>query len=279
MDPSERVTGEFELNISGERLVIRLNLPTTSVKPHRVLPLFQQMTNSFVDVSVKAAEAKAKQISCKPGCCACCIPPVPISELEVYQIAELVESMAEPRRSEIKKRFADACSHFRSIGWFDRIAACDEMGKKLPLAEVARELQMAVNEYFFEGIPCPFLEGQQCSIHSARPLVCREHLVTSPPENCSRINDEPVDGLDLVVSPSRTVQHIGRTNRVNGLGFIPLIRALELAERFPENYKEKETKYWVQEFFDRLSGRHPVKEEAISRSCKGDSRRRKSKGR
>ena len=279
MEPEQRVTGEFELNVGGERLAIRLNLPTNSTKPHRVLPIFQQMTNSFIDISKKAAEARGKEISCKEGCSACCRPPVPISELEVYQLAELVESMPEPRRSEVRKKFSDACEHFSRIGWFDRIAACDELGKSKPLAIVAEELDDAVNEYFQQDIACPFLEDNLCSIHAARPLVCREHLVTSPAENCSRVNNEPVEGLDLLVSPSKIIQFIGRTGRFNGLGFVPLIRALELAERFPEAFEKKDTKYWVDEFFDRLSNKRPTKEESVLESRKKRSKHRKPRKR
>ena len=34
------------------------------------------------------------------------------------------------------------------------------------------------------GLACPFLVEDACSIHSERPLVCREHLAISPREYC-----------------------------------------------------------------------------------------------
>ncbi len=39
-------------------------------------------------------------------------------------------------------------------------------------------------DYLYERIPCPFLEEERCSIYSIRPLICREYMVTSPPEHC-----------------------------------------------------------------------------------------------
>lgn len=279
MESDERVTGVIELNIGGEHLAVRFNLPTEPVKPHRVLPIFQQMTNSFVDLSVKAVEAQGETISCKAGCGACCRQPVPISELEVYQIAELVEAMPEPRRSEVKKRFSDASEHFSKIGWFDRIAACDELGKTESMSTVAKELQDAVDEYFREGVPCPFLENESCSIHTARPLVCREYLVTSPAENCSRLNRKAIQRIDLLVSPSKTVQFLGRTGRMMGLGLLPLIRALELAEKFPESYEEKKAQEWVGEFFDRLSKTTQSKEESVLAARKQRGKQRKPRKR
>jgi Fe-S-cluster containining protein len=277
MGSDERVSGVVELNIGGHRLAMRLDLPTEPVKPHRALPIFQQMTNSFVDLSVKAVEAQGETMSCKEGCGACCRQPVPISELEVYQIAELVESMPEPRRSEIKNRFSDACEHFARIGWFEKIAACDEVGKTEGRSAVAETLRELIDEYFREGISCPFLEAESCSIHPSRPLVCREYAVTSPPENCSRLDRQAIRPIQLLVNPSTTVQFLGRTGRMGGLGLLPLIRALELAERFPEAFEEKKAEEWIGEFFDRLSVNSGTGENPAPAAGKSPGKKRKPK--
>ena len=34
-------------------------------------------------------------------------------------------------------------------------------------------------------LECPLLAGGACTIYSRRPIVCREHIVTSPPKWCS----------------------------------------------------------------------------------------------
>jgi len=237
------------------------------------------MTNSFFDLSLKVVEAQGETMSCKKGCGACCRQPVPISELEVYQIAELVESMPEPRRSEIKNRFSDACEHFAKMGWFEKVAACDELGRTEGRAAVAEKLRELIDVYFREGIPCPFLEAESCSIHPSRPLVCREYAVTSPPENCSRLDRQAIRPIELLVNPSTTVQYLGRTGRLGGIGLLPLVRALELAAGFPEEFEEKKAEEWIGEFFDRLSANSGSSENPEPAAGKTHVKKRKSKKR
>src|SRR5438477_2508063 len=129
METNEWVTGKVVLRIGGEPLEMELTVPAKPVKPHRMLPIFQQMTSSIVDMSVDAMQAAGEKISCKAGCGACCRQPVPLAEIEVYQIAELVEAMPEPRRTEIKKRFAEANDHFAKMGWYERIRELGSMPK------------------------------------------------------------------------------------------------------------------------------------------------------
>ncbi len=187
--------------------------------------------------------------------------------------------MPEPRRSEIRKRFADAREHFAALGWFDRVAKCDADGKKKPVGAVAKELKTLVSDYFNEGISCPFLEDESCSIHAVRPLVCREYLVTSPPENCSRQNDREIDRINLFLSPSKTVQHIGVSGKMQDVGFVPLIRALELAEKFPESFEMRRPELWVDEFFNRLTPKEGTGKVSPRASGKRAARRKKPRSR
>jgi len=252
-----------------------MELSTQAIKPHRVLPVFQQMTNYLVGLSVEEIERQGGNITCRAHCGACCRQPVPVSELEIYQIAELVDSMPEPRRSEVKQRFSDACEHFREMGWFERIAECGGSGNTLPLDKVKKNLKDLVDEYFAEKVACPFLEDESCSIHAARPLVCREYLVTSPPEHCSSPDRAEVKRVYLFMSPSKTVQFVGSTNRLNDVGFVPLIRSLELAEQLPESFEEKRPAQWVEEFIGRLSGPRPPYEPTVGRETSSVVKRRK----
>src|SRR5215212_9881852 len=166
MSENEWGTLKVVLKVNGVPLDLAMTVPTNAIKPHRMLPIFHQMANSFADIGVQAAEQDGKSISCKAGCGACCRQPVPISEIEAYQIAELVESMPEPRRSEIKERFRAAYSHFEELGWFDAIRE-EYLRKDMMPPEVSKGLAL-VHEYFRHGIPCPFLENESCSIHLQR---------------------------------------------------------------------------------------------------------------
>ena len=169
MKTEDWVTGQITLSVHGAPLEMQMTVPAKSVKPHRMLPIFQQIANSFTDLGVKAVESENKKISCKKGCGACCRQPVPLAEIEAYQIAELVENLPEPRRGKVKMRFDEAAKHFHKIGWFEKLENCKEK----------EEIEKTVLEYFFEGVACPFLEEESCSIHQDRPVACREYLVTS----------------------------------------------------------------------------------------------------
>ena len=212
MQNEEWITGKVNIKIAGRPLSMEMTVPTAAVKPQRMLPIFQQMASSFVNLSVEAVNAVGAEISCKAGCGACCRQAVPLAEIEIYQIAELVESMEEPRRTEIKNRFAAGCDHFENIKWFERMENCAELARTAAPEIAEKALESAVLEYFHQGVPCPFLENESCSIHQVRPLVCREYLVTSPAENCSEPSAENISKVPLLTKPSKPLMAVGRTH-------------------------------------------------------------------
>jgi Fe-S-cluster containining protein len=247
------VTGTIEMRVGDAPLKMEMTVPAKPVKPHRMLPIFQQMTDEFVGISVQAVESEGRRVSCAAGCGACCRQPVPISKLEAYRIAELVEDMPNERRNEIKRRFADAVRHFEEIGWFARM---DELAT--PPASESREdtrhrVSDAVLDYFHEWVACPFLENESCTIHESRPLACREYLVTSSPANCA----DPVIGsaepVPLFIKPSDTVKLLGREGLSHTPRLIPLISALAVAEE-PDGFVEKTGEAWLADFFGYLTG-------------------------
>jgi Fe-S-cluster containining protein len=256
MEPDNWVTGEVVLSINGEPLKMQMTVPATPIKPHRMLPIFQKMKNSFVEMSAVADGALGETVSCRMGCAACCYHPVPISEIEIYYLAELIEEMPEPRRTEIKQRFREADEHFRTIGWFDRIKEVGDLTLTASEVEVVDEINKAAMEYFREGIPCPLLDvdAGACTIHEDRPLACREYLVTSPAANCSNPSADTIKKVELMMQPSHTLQFVGSTGTFTG--FIPLIRALELAESFPERFEERTGERWAADFFGKLTHQH-----------------------
>ncbi len=245
MEIKEWVTGNVVVTVGGQPLEMQMTVPADPVKPHRMLPVFQQMSNVLVDRSVSAVESEGKSISCKKGCGACCRQPVPLAEIEAYQIAELVDSLPEPRQSEVRKRFEEAARHFSEIGWYERLSDCAELPKE--------EQEAVVLEYFREGIACPFLVDESCSIHQDRPVACREYLVTSPAENCSKPSAAGVKLVKLPIKPSKSLLHIGQQRQLRGINFIPMTLALRWAEMNPEDFPEKTGEAWMADFFQHLT--------------------------
>ncbi|MGI8811699.1 MAG: YkgJ family cysteine cluster protein [Pyrinomonadaceae bacterium] len=279
MENDEWVTGSVTLKIKGQPVEMQMTVPAKPVKPQRMLPIFHKMTNAFVDQSVETVEAEGKTISCKAGCGSCCRQPVPISEMEVYQIAELVASMPEPRRSQIKQSFAEGAEHFRSIGWFDDAKERADLTPSEPHETAVKNLVEMAMRYFYEGVPCPFLENEACSIHEVRPTACREYLVTSPAENCARPTAETVRVIDIYLKPSLALRRISDSGRLRSLGFLPLIRALEIAEMFPEDFTERTGREWMGDFFDDITARDQAGSAAKISPEPGATRRRKRRTR
>lgn len=255
MSQEEMITGNVALNVKGIPLEFEMSVPANPVKSRRLLPIFQQMANAMVEAGVDMIERQGKKISCKPHCGACCRQAVPITEMEVYHIAELVENLPEPRRTEIKKRFAEAAEHFTKIGWYERLREFQSREKPVDPSTAAPEWIGLILEYFHQGVACPFLEDESCSIHPDRPVSCREYMVTSAAKDCADPSPETVKVVELILKPSTALQGIARSPNYQKYGLPILTRALEMAQTYPENSVEKPGPEWMRDFFVQLSGK------------------------
>lgn len=240
MKKGKWANGQINLSVRGKPLEIQVSVPAQPVKPQRMLPLFQKMTNLFVEIGVEESKKEGKEVSCRKGCGACCRQPVPLPEFEAYNIAEMVGNMPEPRRTEVKARFDKALAHFTEIGWVERFKNCSDLSKE-------ERLEMFV-DYFKEGIACPFLVDESCSIHQDRPLVCREYLVTNPPENCSNPSAQNIDMIEIPIAPSKKLFKFGQNKPLPGLNIIPLVMSLRWAAENPKSFPKKTGGEWMNEF-------------------------------
>jgi len=176
---AEKVRVAFQLKFGEQGIQVSAGVPAGPMQARRVLPLFQGLANQVVDLAVKGVTEQGETVSCKAGCGACCRYIVPISRTEARQLRALVDAMPEPRRSEVRARFADAVARLEASGMLADVRAFDA----LPV----EHFRTVHPRYLALRIPCPFLEDESCSIHAQRPLICREYLVTSPPELCGEI--------------------------------------------------------------------------------------------
>jgi len=238
MQELEWQTGEISFSVQGKPFVLKISVPVQEVTAEVMLPVFQQMANEFTDLAVASMD-KHLSVSCKKGCGACCCQPVPLAEIEVYHIARLVSNLPESRRTQIEEAFKAGAAHFEGMGWFDRLAKCEEEST----------LHAAILDYFFQSIPCPFLTEGSCSIYEDRPIACREYLVTSDYRNCSEPYADKVLPIPLPINVSDGIRNISRGTNLPVKNFIPFIQALELAAKFPEKEVRKTGEEWLSEFF------------------------------
>lgn len=250
MNDESWVTGNLVLRVNGEPVEMQMTVPTARIKPQRMLPIFQQMSSSVVEASV---EANGKEVSCKAGCGACCRQAVPISEAEAFQIAELVEAMEPERRAVIKDRFSSQLKHFKELKWFDRLIGLKDMAYEKDPNFSPEKYMAVVTDYFKEGLPCPFLEDESCSIHPDRPLVCREYLVTSPAENCSDPKPTNIEKVPIFLRPSRAMLKVGRSSNSENYSSLMMIEALDFVERNPDRFPELTGPEWAERFVKELA--------------------------
>ena len=172
---SERAS--IALKISGEPKRIEFDMPAGPVQPAELLPVLRQFSDAMVEAAEGRAAREGEAVSCTSGCGACCRQLVPIREMEARRLAWFLLSLPEPRRSIILKRFAGAAARLASSGLRGRLDARGELDRA---GRMALKL-----DYFALGIACPFLEAESCGIYDERPMICREHLVTTPAACCA----------------------------------------------------------------------------------------------
>jgi Fe-S-cluster containining protein len=244
---SEYVQATAELSLSGRRLQIEMTIPTKPTAPVKLLPLFQSLAEAVVSAAAESAEQEGLTISCRKGCGACCRQLVPIAPVEARRLRDLVNDMPEPRRSEIHARFAAARGRLQESGLLEKLLS--------PVRRSQKEAQEFGLEYFYQGIACPFLEDESCSIHSDRPIACREYLVTSPANNCSAPTAETVQCLKLPGKVSGVVRRLNDPPGSQQAPYVPLIMALEWAENAPDDPVTRPATDVVREAFSLLSGK------------------------
>jgi len=107
-----------------------------------------------------------------------------------------------------------------------------------------RELSLA---YFALRIPCPFLEDESCSIHAERPLVCREYLVTSPPELCAGPAQE---GVTPVAVPK--VSPAARRLQDDKDDWFALALLMDWSRARPDHAERRSGPEWIERFLKRM---------------------------
>jgi Fe-S-cluster containining protein len=244
----ETVSVEFTVGIGDGKFTATATVPAGQTNLTRILPILQALDSSFIDgVTAQLAQA-GRAVSCKAGCGACCRQLVALSIFEAESLAAWIRALPESQQQELAQRFHQALLKLAAAGLIDRIVKEDWLAG----TESARQLAF---DYFYQRVPCPFLVDESCSIHPIRPLVCREYLVTSPPQHCFDPANLQTDTVHLPLKFSRTLHGIGAEVEHDRRGWIPLVFlfAWMKAGAHPGDAVSGEGPHVLYDFIERLS--------------------------
>jgi Fe-S-cluster containining protein len=228
----EHVSIQLDYARGDYRLRAKVVVPKRPARADELLPLARSLSDKVVSDRAQQLAAEGRPVSCKKGCAACCRLMVPVSEIEARRLRDLVEQMPEPRRSQVRERFADVCRQLARIGLLDRMKDCRRW--------TDGERKSAGFEYFLERMPCPFLEEESCSIYGERPISCREYIVKSPPENCAQPPPSTIQRVPLPVSFFSALSRFGEPPPgPDEYRWLPLVMALEWAATHPDETRPR----------------------------------------
>jgi Fe-S-cluster containining protein len=174
---SAAVTVTLKLPKADGQFSMQVKVPRGPMRLRDLVPIAQRISLHNVDHSLALEKKAGRRVSCKRGCAACCRQIVPISAPEAFRLADHVLSLDARTRERALGRIDAVESEIQAAGLLSELEAL-AAGEPCDMGATARR-------YFEQKIACPFLHEESCSVHSERPLVCRNYFVTTPAELCS----------------------------------------------------------------------------------------------
>lgn len=235
--PQPQIEMTLRWHAGDKELPLELSLPAQAVEPQAILPALRQLVNDVVAASVEALENHGRHVTCKAGCGACCRQLVPIADFEAHAIAALIERMPEERRAHVRRRFAEAERQLAAARPLDEIIAALNGDDRYDFAV----------DYFSYGVACPFLEDESCSIYPDRPLICREYLVHTPVEHCSKVGEHGI-GVVPINRASKALFRLSTMHDKPSERRVPLSLVPYWTSRNPANYPTTNGADWMMRF-------------------------------
>jgi len=233
----------IHLQTPGWAIASALTVPAEPAPLETWLPFLKALASQVSRSAAEAADQAGAPVSCAMGCGACCRQLVGISLIEARALAQLVAAMPEPRQGDIRARFAAALARLTESGVLD----ADYVGPSPEFPLAATEQQRLSAAWFSLRIACPFLENESCGIYEDRPLVCREHQVTSSPAACAQLFREPVDRIALPVRLGAALARAAETIDGVSTAIIPLVMSLDLPGEVDDALARKHDPRWMLE--------------------------------
>lgn len=209
---------EIALNTPAGQITTAVEVPTGFVPVTAIVPLIRRLGEESQALEVARSVDAGKTPSCHKGCAACCRMPVPLSAPEAFALRECVRARSTDQQDRISAWFADTKSQLLSHGLWQRLSELCNASEQ-PNDDALEDLN---REYYALRIPCPFLEEEVCTIYEERPAACRELLVTSLPERCDDLINNPIEPISAPIRISTVLGLLWQQLTSSPMGMIPL---------------------------------------------------------
>jgi Fe-S-cluster containining protein len=175
----------------------KLSLPLEAGRlSQRAFRLYDQ----YLGYVIGELQRKGWKVYCQPGCTACCFAmPAGISTWELLLIYDRLQQSGQLER--LFRRNLESCQVLARVrGQMPGKSIGAQFRKK-------SEYEMLLLNYSQAKYACAFLDdSQECMIYSTRPLACRMHFSSTPPELCDPTHPRFSQAVRLNFSPHHEVE-------------------------------------------------------------------------
>lgn len=198
-------------------------LTTTTTSSINQIDDVLTLAQDLIDADQRAfmASDAGETVACRAGCTVCCHQAVPVGPAELRAIRTAIAAMPDDDQAALRARIDQATATAVAAGFTSTSLSDAKTGTR---EDVSRR-------YFELRVMCPLLVDGACSVRDARPLACREYLVSSDPAKCASLDDPTVVRIRLRRDVLDNYSKLEADHGDNG----SLILALALAEEIPES--------------------------------------------
>ncbi len=191
---------DFQIDLSGRVLNLTISYADRPLKLSDLVPMARALCTKVINAAAKIATDREQRITCSKGCTYCCSYLAPLSPAEAFRIRDEILTMPVSRR-----RYYLRSMMVRARYILNHSQPLRQSKEPSELTSQQNCLQSISEWYSSLKLTCPFLSNRQCSIYQLRPLVCKEHLVSSLASACSFTSPAMPQIIQLPVSISEVL--------------------------------------------------------------------------
>jgi Fe-S-cluster containining protein len=227
MDPARSERFQISLKTPAGEVSTSVEVPMNFIPITGIVPLTRRLGEEATALEEAQIQDAGQHVSCQKGCAACCRMLVPISPPEAFALKTMVDALPDERRKVLLDRLSSARVRLQETEILARLTALVE--SEHPLTD--EDMEPINRDYYALRMACPFLEEETCSIYEDRPAACRELLVTTPPDLCDDLVNNPVRPLPAPMRVGTVLALLWSELKGTAPTLIPLPMALDWAEQ------------------------------------------------